>query len=361
MIIAVDISNGFDSKSSSTVSYLLSIIQTLKTTSSLEVIFLTSNDNNPYEAILISLGRVENIPFRRKGALQRKWWYAIKLPALLKKHKANIFITTDRPIKTKGLFRQIVVVANSHQLQKITSAKGYHNNEIDQLIVPSSFLQTRIATLFPAGENKVVVMVPGKKEKAPIMSVEEKQKIRETYTLGKTYFIYTGGTEDVKTIVYLLKAFSLFKKRQKSEWKLVLAGDKPGKEQALTALLQNYKYKEDIVPAAMQEKEIQLELVAAAYALIIPFRWEGNGAYIPEAIAAGIPIIAKGGDALSDLLSDAALYIPEEEPTALAEQIMLLYKDENLRKRLAEKTMVHEAHFDPVPDVEAVRRVIGMQ
>ncbi len=362
MIIAVDISNWFDSKSSSTVSYLLSIIQTLKTTSPVEVIFLTINDNNTQGTLLLPPGKIENVQFRSKGVLAKKWWYAIRLPALIKKYKAEIFITADRPIVTKGLFRQIGVVDTINRLGKKGNAKEYRTNQVDQVIVPSVFLQQQIAGLYPIGKDKLTIMVPGKKENSPALPVATKEAIKESYTQGKSYFVYTGGAAYLNNIIYLLKAFSLFKKRQRSEWKLVLAGDGIDREQRLPALLQNYKYKEDIVLGIGQEEKVQLEWVAAAYALLVPFAWEGNGAYVPEAIAWGVPIVAKGGDALSDLLGDAALYAPGEEPSVLAEQIMLLYKDENLHKRLAEKTLFHRAHFDAASNTEAACRVMtGVQ
>lgn len=53
---------------------------------------------------------------------------------------------------------------------------------------------------------------------------EEKIKVKEQYTAGTEYFLYAGSFRPGKNLVNLLKAFSLFKKRQQSNWKLVLAG-----------------------------------------------------------------------------------------------------------------------------------------
>jgi glycosyltransferase involved in cell wall biosynthesis len=135
----------------------------------------------------------------------------------------------------------------------------------------------------------------------------------------------------------LLKAFSIFKKRQASNWKLVLAGNFAGRNKQFMKSLETYKYREDVILAGdLQENEL-VNIMSSAYALVYPSLWEGSGLAILEAMHSDVPVIASGGSAMQEIAGDAALYVDPSDQTDIAEKMMRLYKDENLRNQLVEK------------------------
>jgi glycosyltransferase involved in cell wall biosynthesis len=167
------------------------------------------------------------------------------------------------------------------------------------------------------------------------LSDEEKDKVKNTYTGGKEYFVYAGAIHPRKNLTNLLKAFSIFKKRQKSNWKLVLAGRLAWKYKHFVESLETYKYREDVVLTGYLDEKELVKIVAAAYGLVYPSLWEGFGVPVLEAMRC--PVITSERSAMQEVAGDAALYINPSDHTDIAEKMMLLYKDENLRNRLIQK------------------------
>lgn len=159
-------------------------------------------------------------------------------------------------------------------------------------------------------------------------------RMKERYTEGCEYFLYTGSFEDQALLVNLLKAFSIFKKRQKTSWKLVMVNREMGVPAEFTEALRTYKYREEVV--MLQENEDLPYLLSAGYAFVYPSMEEDNGLYILEAMHFGLPIVAGHNNIIDEIAGEAAMYY-NGGVSDLAEKLMLLYKDENLRSRQVER------------------------
>jgi glycosyltransferase involved in cell wall biosynthesis len=157
--------------------------------------------------------------------------------------------------------------------------------------------------------------------------------VKERYTSGCAYFLYTGSFHDPSSLVNLLKAFSIFKKRQKTSWKLVLINREQHPSAVFTEALRTYKYREEVV--VLQENEDLGGLLSAAYAFVAPGVPDEYGLYILEAMRYGLPVLAGLHSIVADVGGDATLNFDGSVPD-LAEKMMLLYKDENLRSHKVE-------------------------
>ncbi len=134
-------------------------------------------------------------------------------------------------------------------------------------------------------------------------------------------------------MVYLLKAFSGFKKRQLSNLQLLLAGEPQGD---IKEKLETYKYRQDVHWCGVSEAR-DGKVPAAAYAALYLFADDSPGRPMLEAWAAGVPVLVTAGTLLAEMAEDAALPATAEDPTALAGHLMSIYKDEAVRGRLIEK------------------------
>jgi glycosyltransferase involved in cell wall biosynthesis len=82
---------------------------------------------------------------------------------------------------------------------------------------------------------------------------------------------------------------------------------------------------------------------AAAYAtcemLVVPSWTEAFPLVIPEAMAAGLPVIATAVGAIPDFVTDGedGFLVPPRDPAALADRISRLLEDEHLRRRIGER------------------------
>jgi L-malate glycosyltransferase len=76
-------------------------------------------------------------------------------------------------------------------------------------------------------------------------------------------------------------------------------------------------------------------LLGAFDALAVPSRWEGFGRVAVEAMLAGVPVIAADVGGLSEVVGDAGLLVPPDQPQPLAEAILELARDPARRRSLA--------------------------
>ena len=61
------------------------------------------------------------------------------------------------------------------------------------------------------------------KNNEPI-SFEKREKVKEEYADGNEFFLHAGNINEDKNLMNLLKAFSAFKKRQRSNMQLLIIG-----------------------------------------------------------------------------------------------------------------------------------------
>lgn len=190
---------------------------------------------------------------------------------------------------------------------------------------------------YKIAEDKIDVVHPAVKEAFLPVDETGKEETRRKYCDGKSYFIYTQGFHSHKSLMTLLKAFSVFKKRQKSNWKLVFPGSMERVSKTFTESLKTYKYRDDIILTGYVTDEDMVQLIGSAYALIHPIQWDSVGIAMLEAMNCRIPVIASANPFIKEIAGDAVLYANTDDYTDTAEKMMLLYKDETLRNSLVEK------------------------
>jgi hypothetical protein len=178
-------------------------------------------------------------------------------------------------------------------------------------------------------KEKVRVLTAVADESIKVMKEEEKEKIKAERMQGKEYFLadLTGCGEE--EAVNLLKAFSLFKKRQRSQMRLVLGGRMEGFG-GMEERLKTYKYRHDVdwnpgVPAG------------AAYAVLLPVEGNSLGTTLLRTWKAGVPVIAVNGGIFEEMAQGAVLGVAAGDPATLAGQMMRIYKEEDLRQELTRK------------------------
>jgi hypothetical protein len=197
---------------------------------------------------------------------------------------------------------------------------------------------------FSPGEAPTLLLTPTPRGSVRPLLPAEKATARTNFAEGKEFFLALLSGTGENALINLLKAFSLFKKRQRSNMRLVLAGDLPGPRKGLTEKLATYKYREEVHWYDNPGEEDVIQMTGAAYALLFCFGRNTLGGPLPDAWKTGTPVIATGpAGELPAWATAAVIHAPPDNPPALAAQLMLLYKDETIRQDLIAKGSDHPA------------------
>jgi glycosyltransferase involved in cell wall biosynthesis len=166
---------------------------------------------------------------------------------------------------------------------------------------------------------------------------QERESVKEKYAEGNEYFIHTGKIHPGANLINVLKAFSAFKKRQKSGMQLLIITNGGKYYERFLSTVSLFKFKEDVnILNGLTQNEIS-KITASAYALVHPSFFESFGSSLIDAMKYDVPIITSLTGAMPEICGDAALYADPENFKDIAVKMMTLFKDENLRKELIEK------------------------
>ncbi|MGB3163685.1 MAG: glycosyltransferase family 1 protein [Chitinophagaceae bacterium] len=274
-----------------------------------------------------------------------KLWYDIKVPVILKRYKVDVFVSCDGFCSLGTKVPQCLVVHDLAFLHYPSTIKKSHLlfykrytpkflGKAISIATVSEFSKKDIIAQYGTDAKKINVVYNGVKEVFNPINNEAKATIKNKYTDGKEYFIYAGSIHPRKNLITLLKAFSVFKKRQQTNMKLVLAGRLAWQYESFEKDLKSYKYRNDVVLTGYVEEAVLAEIIGAAYGLVYPSFFEGFGVPVLEAMRCDVPVITSADSAMQEIAKDAALYADANSHTDIANKMMLLYKDENLRKEL---------------------------
>ena len=277
-----------------------------------------------------------------------KWWYDVKIPQVLKKYKADIFVSADGFCSLTTSVPQCLVIHDLAFLHHPAFIKKSHLifykrytprflKKAGSIATVSAFTKADIHQRYKIDNEKISVVYNAAKPSFKPLTEDLKFNVKLKYTEGKEFFLYSGAIHPRKNLLNLLKGFSLFKKRLKSNFKLVIAGRLAWKYESFLKDLETYKYRHDVILTGYLPEEELVSLTASAYALVYPSLFEGFGVPVLEAMQSGVPVITSASSAMEEIAGDAALYADVTTPFDIGEKMMNLYKDENQRDMLIQK------------------------
>lgn len=202
----------------------------------------------------------------------------------------------------------------------------------EKIIAVSKTTKNDILRFYQIPENKIKVVYNGfAPPPAP------KRKKLPFNLKPKSYFLFVSTIQPRKNIKNLLIAFEIFKKKTKSDLKLVIAGKKGWLWQPIMEVFEKIKFKDEIVFTDYLEEETKNLLFSQAFAFVHPSFYEGFGLPLLEAFYWRIPVVSSFSSALPEIAEDAAVYFNPKNPEEMADKMLKLYSSPTLRKRLIKK------------------------
>lgn len=276
------------------------------------------------------------------GTLSLQYWFNYKIPALLRKHKAEVFLSMEGICSLRTKVPQCLLLSDlgflHHPLLSKRSQYSYSTKftpafvaKAKSIATISDFSKSLIAERYSINAEQITVIKPIIDDIFKPVDWEEKERIKEQHAEGKAYFLFSGRINKHTNLINLLKAFSFFKKRQKSNMLLLIAADA---DETFKKALSTYKLRKEVKLLEQVSKEDLAKITAAAYAMVYPVLTSDLALPALQAMRSGVPVITANSNALSAIFGKAALYGNPDDHEALAEKMMLVFKDEGMAKQL---------------------------
>jgi len=283
-----------------------------------------------------------------------KIWGNVQVPLLLKKLKATVLVQPYGFCSLTTNVPQLLLISDLLWTDKPqylpNSIRLYHRlfgkqgiKKSAGIITFSEFIKQGLINKYPIAADKVSVVSGAASPIFQPISQEQKQQVKDGYADGREYFLFTGGNNPKNNLVGLLKAFSLFKKWQKSNMKLLIAGEIIQQKGDILEKLSSYKYKDDVVLLKGITEQKLAMITAAAYSFIFPSLHEGFTTPILSAMQCGVPVIATNLNTNTEIGGEGCLYASPKDVDGMANQMKLLYRDELMRASLIEKGLQQAA------------------
>lgn len=272
-------------------------------------------------------------------------WFEVTVPRLLRKYKADIFLSPEGMGSLRTRVPQCVVIHDLAfdrfpQFMKASHLRYMRRTtprlvqKACQIVTVSEFSKADIIERYGVAPEKITVSCNGAHEQYQPLSWEARESVKEKWAGGSEYFVYVGALQPRKNIVNLLRAFVRFKKRQRSDMKLIIAGKLGWKYDEITKYRDHMVFKEDVIWTGYCSVEDLAQIIGGAYAMVYPSLFEGFGIPILEALQCGVPAIVGDNSSMPEVGGDAVLRCDPTDPQSISDQMQQLYKDEALRNTL---------------------------
>lgn len=205
-----------------------------------------------------------------------------------------------------------------------------------RIIVPSQWGKKDLINFLKVPEEKIEVVYEG--FSSGFDPEKDQNKIREIknkYRIKKDYLLYMGQQQPHKNLERLVEALDILIKKQSVQ--LVIAG-KPNR---------NFHKPEEKVKKLGLEKEVIFtgfvpeDDVAALYsgarAFVFPSLYEGFGIPPLEAMSCSVPVVSSSASCMPEILGDAAHYFDPKNPKNIAQAVLDVLSDSQIRQSLIKK------------------------
>ncbi|HPT08118.1 MAG TPA: glycosyltransferase family 1 protein [bacterium] len=168
-----------------------------------------------------------------------------------------------------------------------------------------------------------------------ITDEEALENVLKKYGIDTSFFLYIGRLEKKKNVHCLIESFSIFKENNKDlSKKLVLIGNPGFCYDEIKYLIEELGIYKDVIILGWVEEEDLPYIVNKAEAFIFPSFYEGFGIPILQAMACETPVLLSNIEVFHEIAQDSALFFDHLDPNDLAEKMVMIVNDDNLKMDL---------------------------
>ncbi len=283
-------------------------------------------------------------------------WFEIRIPQVLRKYKADLFLSPDGYLSLNTRVKQLAVIHDinfAHRPKDLPWLTAKYCNyffprfakRAKRIATVSYYSKEDICRTYQIPADDIDVVYNGVNKIYTVTSEEDKATTREKYTNGEAYFLYIGSLHPRKNICGLLRAFDAFRTSVDSDIKLVITGGEMFKTSDITRTYEGMRFKDDVVFTGRLPIEELHQVLGAALAMTFVPYFEGFGIPVIEGMSAGIPVICSNTTSLPEVGGNAVYYADPFEVSQIKDAMIRVANDADLRAELIEKGRKQQTKF----------------
>lgn len=242
-----------------------------------------------------------------------------------------------------------------HTIEEIDRKLRDILDEADGLIADSYNTKSDLTKFYKVPDSKISVIYPG--VSSFFSGIKSGYADRGVASEEDDFILFVGTLEPRKNIEGLIKAFGWIKKHSGITHKLYIVGMKGWMFENIFKAYEESDFKKDIIFKGYIEENYLKRLYQEASVFVYPSFYEGFGFPIIEAFSAGVPVVTSKTSSCGEIGGSSALLIDPADFREIADAILKLITDENLKRSLVERGVDRAKEFTWAKTAESFVRL----
>ena len=209
----------------------------------------------------------------------------------------------------------------------------YTIKSASNLICNSKFTKKELLRYYPKVVDKITVIPMGIDLPAVEISFDKRKKILKQLMIHRPYMLYVGTISPHKNIETLVRAFANIKMQGK-DYQLIIAGKKGWMYDKIFECVEALGLNKDVVFTGFVTEEELETLYQEASFFVSASLYEGFGFPPLEAMVRGCATLVSDIDIFKETSQDAAIYCNPYDMDDIANKMLLLIENEQLKQTL---------------------------
>jgi len=219
---------------------------------------------------------------------------------------------------------------------------------VDHIIVVSEFVKTHLIKYLGISKEKITVIHEAPKPRGKYSTADKEwSDIKAILGIQEPYLLALSSKSPHKNIARLIQAHALNLTKTQSNWQLVIVGHLPDGNNDIEISIRDLRLdtKDVVFTGYLPDDQFSM-VMSRADIFVMPSLYEGFGLPILESSEVGIPVASSSHGSLPEIAGKAALFFDPADTKQMADVILNLMQDKNLRKEIVQLGKENLQRFD---------------
>ncbi|MEI9475043.1 MAG: glycosyltransferase family 1 protein [Deltaproteobacteria bacterium] len=295
-------------------------------------------------------------PIRAANRPVRILWEQVVLPVQLRLHHIDVLLSAGMTSPFICPSVSVLVILDLQHRNQPQNFAGYYrlflrmiiylsSKTSDAIIAISQKVKSDIEKYYKiSGDRISAIYLAADRMRFFQRSKEEISCIKQKYNLPERFILYIASSLPHKNYQRLLEAYQMVQKED-NNIKLVLIGARGYGDKAVLKKIRESKLEHCVLFLGWLPAEDIPVIYCASEVFVFPSLHEGFGIPVLEAMACGVPVVCSRIEPLTEVAGEAALFVDPLQVPEIAEGILSVLRDGQLRERLVKEGLKRAEKF----------------